>query len=220
MIKSTFSSPVKNIFIFLLITIFSLKAVAEQNTKEFKRTLVVYFSQPEKTDLQDTDGFSGASVLVKNNQVLGSTQYIAQIIQQQTRGDLFRIETVNPYPLDHEPLIRYAEKEQQNNDRPVLKAKVDNLTDYDTVFIGYPNWWYKMPMVLYSFLEQHDLKGKTIIPFTTHGGSRFSDSIQEITRLQPQAKVITDGLAISRGDVADDDTVSEVTDWLNDLPVN
>ncbi len=158
-------------------------------------------------------------MLVKNNQVLGSTQYIAQIIQQQTKGDLFRIETVNTYPSQHEPLIRYAEKEQQDNVRPVLKAKIENLADYDTVYIGYPIWWYKMPMVLYSFLEQHDLSGKTLIPFTTHGGSRFSDSIREITRLQPRAQVITKGLAISRSDIADDDTKADVIDWLNDLPV-
>lgn len=198
---------------------FSFNAVAEQAQSNNKKALIVYFSQPENIDLKDTDGFSGASVLVKNNQVLGSTQYIAQIIQQQTQGDLFRIETVNTYPSQHEPLIRYAEKEQQDNVRPVLKAKIENLADYDTVYIGYPIWWYKMPMVLYSFLEQHDLSGKTLIPFTTHGGSRFSDSIREITRLQPRAQVITKGLAISRSDIADDDTEADVIDWLNDLPV-
>ena len=217
---SRYLSVIKNIFLFLTAIVFSFNAVAEQAQSNKKKTLIVYFTQPENIDLQDTDGFSGASVLVKNNQVLGSTQYISQIIQQQTKGDLFRIETVNAYPLEHEPLIRYAEKEQQDNVHPVLKAKVENLADYDTVYIGYPIWWYKMPMVLYSFLEQHDLSGKTLIPFTTHGGSRFSGSIQEIARLQPHAQVVSNGLAISRGDIADDDTEADVIDWLNDLPVS
>lgn len=215
---SLYRSFTKNIFIFLMIAVSSLNAGAEPVDKNAQRTLIVYFSQPEDVTPDDVDGASGASVLQKNGKVSGSTQYIAQIIQQQTGGELFRIETVNTYPLQHEPLIRYAEKEQQDNARPVLKAKIENLADYDTVFIGYPIWWYKMPMVLYSFLEQHDLSGKTVIPFTTHGGSRFSDSISEIKRLQPNARLITQGLAISRDDIADDDTVTDVTDWINELP--
>ena len=215
---SLFRSFTKNIFVFLMVTVCSLNAGAEQVDKKVQRTLIVYFSQPEDISSDDVDGASGASVLQKNNKVLGSTQYIAQIIQQQTGGKLFRIETIKAYPLQHEPLIRYAEKEQQDNIRPALKENVKNIADYDTVFVGYPIWWYKMPMALYSFLEQNDLSGKTVIPFTTHGGSRFSDSIREITRLQPNAKVITDGLAISRDDIADDDTVTDVVDWLNDLP--
>lgn len=215
---SLYRSFTKNIFIFLMIAVSSLNAGAAPVDKNAQRTLIVYFSQPEDVTPDDVDGASGASVLQKNGKVSGSTQYIAQIIQQQTGGELFRIETVNTYPLQHEPLIRYAEKEQQDNARPVLKAKIENLADYDTVFIGYPIWWYKMPMVLYSFLEQHDLSGKTIIPFTTHGGSRFSDSISEIKRLQPNARLITQGLAISRDDIADDDTVTDVTDWINELP--
>lgn len=215
---SLYRSFTKNIFIFLMMAVSSLNAGAEPVDKNAQRTLIVYFSQPEDVTPDDVDGASGASVLQKNGKVSGSTQYIAQIIQQQTGGELFRIETVNNYPLQHEPLIRYAEKEQQDNARPVLKAKIENLADYDTVFIGYPIWWYKIPMVLYSFLEQHDLSGKTVIPFTTHGGSRFSDSISEIKRLQPNARLITQGLAISRDDIADDDTVTDVTDWINELP--
>jgi flavodoxin len=71
---------------------------------------------------------------------------------------------------------------------------------------------------MYSFFEQHDFSGKTLIPFTTHGGSRFSDSLREIKRLQPNAQLITQGLAISRDDVTDDDTPTEIINWLNTLP--
>ncbi|TKY80722.1 flavodoxin [Pectobacterium polonicum] len=205
------------LFVLLAISVNCLSATAAQ-PQVGKRILIVYFSQPEDVTLEGVDGVSGASVLQKNNERLGSTQYIAQIIQQQTGGELFRIETVTPYPVQHDSLLQYAEKEQKENARPVMKAKVQNLTDYDTVFIGYPIWWYKMSMVLYSFLEQHDLQGKTIIPFTTHGGSRFSDSLREIARLQPNSQLITEGLAISRNDVTDDETITDVINWLGKLP--
>ncbi|MBK5072661.1 flavodoxin [Budviciaceae bacterium CWB-B4] len=208
----------KKIFILLLaVTFSSLNAIAEPVNSHAQRTLIVYFSQPENVKLDGVDGISGASILQKNGQISGSTQYLAQIIQRHTGGELFRIETVTPYPTQHEPLLRYAEQEQRDNRYPELKTKIDNLADYDRVFIGYPIWWYKMPMPLYSFLQQHDLSGKTLIPFTSHGGSRFSDSLREIKRLQPDARLVTQGLAISRDDVADDGTVTRVGDWLNKL---
>ncbi|TQI79401.1 flavodoxin [Serratia fonticola] len=205
----------KKILFFLVIVLGSMTAI----TASAQRVLVVYFSQPEEVKLDGVDAVSGASVLLKNNEVLGSTQYVAQLIQQQTGGDIFRIETAKPYPQQHEPLLKYADQEMKNGDRPILKAPIANLADYDTVFVGYPIWWYKMPMAMYSLFEQHDFSGKTIVPFTTHGGSRFSDSLREIARLQPDARLIQPGLAISRGDVASVDTPSEVINWLNKLPL-
>jgi flavodoxin len=193
-------------------------AVAAPGNQPKSRTLVVYFSQPEDAQLDGVDAVSGASLLQKNNEILGSTQYVAQLIQKQTGGDLFRIETVTSYPRQHDALLQYAEQEQKNGVHPDMKTKIQNLSDYDTIFVGYPIWWYKMPMVLYSFFEQYDFSGKTIIPFTTHGGSRFADSLSEIQRLQPNATLITDGLAVSRGDVADDDTPGDVSKWLGALP--
>lgn len=192
-------------------------AIAAPAVKGGSRILVAYFSQPEEVRLNGVDGFSGASVLQKNNVMLGSTQYLAQIIQQETGADIFRIETVKPYPRQHQPLLDSAQQELKEGARPALKSTLPDLADYDTLFIGYPIWWYKMPMAMYSFFEQQDLSGKTVIPFTTHGGSRFSDSIREISRLQPQAKIISRGLAISRDDVADKQTPKEVVAWLNKL---
>lgn len=207
----------KIIILFLFVAFGSLNAMAEPVSNHAQRTLIVYFSQPEEVKLEGVDGVSGASILQKNNQILGSTQYLAQVIQRHTGGELFRIETVIAYPTQHEPLLRYAEQELRDNRHPELKAKIDNLADYDRIFIGYPIWWYKMPMPVYSFLQQHDLSGKTLIPFTSHGGSRFSDSLREIKRLQPDAQLITQGLAIARDDVTDDSTVTRVSDWLNQL---
>lgn len=181
------------------------------------KILIVFFSQPEQVALEGVDAISGASVLLKNHQMLGNTEYIAHLIQQQTQGQLFRIETSRPYPLDHDPLVEYADQELKQQARPALKTPLTDLERYDTVFIGYPIWWYKMPMPLYSFLEQYDLAGKRIIPFSTHGGSRFSGSIAEIARLQPHAKVVTDGLTLARNDVAREQTQAQVSRWLQQV---
>lgn len=206
----------RNIILMCLVSVLSFSAYSAP----VKKTLIVYFSQPENINLDGADGSSGASVLIRNNHRLGATQYIAQVIQQHTHGELFRIETAKPYPLEHEPLIRYAEQEQKNNVHPELKTKLENISEYDVIFIGYPNWWYNMPMAIYSFFEQNDFSGKTIIPFTTHGGSGFSSSITQIKNLQPNANVVSNGLAISREDVGDDDTEENVIEWLDDLSLS
>ncbi|MFZ1871770.1 MAG: flavodoxin [Chania sp.] len=208
----------KCLTLFLALAVSSLSVMAQAADSNARRILIVYFSQPEAVKLDGVDGVSGASILQKNGVILGSTQYVAQIIQKETGGDLFRIETVKPYPRQHEPLLKYAEQEVKDGVRPELKEKIPNLADYDQVFVGYPIWWYKMPMVMYSFFEQHDFSGKTLIPFTTHGGSRFSDSLREIKRLQPNAQLVTQGFAISRDDVTDDDTPTEILNWLRKLP--
>lgn len=171
--------------------------------------LIAYFSVPE-TD--GVDAVAGASRVVVDGEVLGNTQYIAQLIQQQTGGDLFRIETVQEYPGSHDPLLEFAYNERAEGARPELAAQMENLDSYDIIFLGYPNWNADLPMPLYTLLEQTDLSGKTIVPFTTHGGSGFSRTIQE---LQPNATVISDGLSISRNSVAQAE--GDVASWVSGL---
>lgn len=148
--------------------------------------LVAYFSVPE-TDGVDT--VSGASRVVVDGEVLGNTQYIAQLIHQETGGDLFRIETVQEYPGSHDALLDYAYNELTENARPELASQIENPDSYDVIFLGYPNWNSDLPMPLYSFLEEYDFSGKTIIPFTTHGGSGLSRTVQTIKELQPDVTV-------------------------------
>jgi flavodoxin len=212
------TSLIKPLMLLLVIVFSSLSMMAEATDNHARRILIAYFSNPEDVRLEGVDGYSGASILQKNGVIMGSNQYVAQIIQKQTGGDLFRIETVKPYPSQHDPLLKYAQQEMKDGVRPELKGKIVNLADYDQIYVGYPIWWYKMPMVMYSFFEQHDFSGKMVIPFTVHGGSRFSDSLREIKRLQPNAQLISRGLAISRDDVMDDDTPTEIIHWLNTLP--
>lgn len=172
--------------------------------------LIAYFTVPE-TD--DVDTVSSASRVATDNGVVGNTQFIAQAIQQAVDGDLFAIETVQQYPGTHDELLDFAYNELRENARPELASQIENLDDYDTIFLGYPNWNSDLPMPLYTFLESYDFSGKTIIPFVTHGGSGFSRTVSTIQELQPEAAVIEDGLSISRGDVAD--AAQQAMEWAS-----
>ena len=195
----------------------SSNAVTEavQNNTDNENILIAYFSVPENVDTDGIDANSGASIVVKNKDVLGNMQYMAMIIQDAIGGELFRIETTEEYPLEHETLVNQAKEEQNEEVRPELATHIENVEQYDIIFLGYPNWWGDMPQPLYTFLEEYDFSGKTIIPFNSHGGSGFSNTIEEIKKLQPNATVRDVGLSISRNDVAD--SAQEITDWAKGL---
>ncbi|MBS5726046.1 MAG: flavodoxin [Clostridiales bacterium] len=176
--------------------------------------LIAYFSVPE-TD--GVDAVSGASRVVVDGEVLGNNQYVAQLIQQEVGGDLFRIETVQEYPGTHDALLEFAYNELSEDARPELATQIENLDSYDVIFLGYPNWNADLPMPLYTFLETYDFSGKTIIPFTVHGGSGFSRTIQTIAELQPNAAVVGDGLSISRNSVSD--AQNDVREWVAGLNI-
>ncbi|MGM9795122.1 MAG: flavodoxin [Candidatus Aphodosoma sp.] len=186
-----------------------VKKVADAKSK---KTLVIYFSVPE-TD--DVDASSAASRMVSAGKVMGNTQYIATIIKEAVNGaDIFEIKTVHSYPASHKALIDVAKEETDSKARPKLTNHIKNIKDYNVVFIGFPNWWYDMPMPLYTFFEEYDFSGKTIIPFCTHGGSRFSDAINTIRNLEKGATVI-EGIAIPREQVAR--SKEEVLTWLKQI---
>ena len=195
----------------------SSNAVTEavQNNTDNENILIAYFSVLENVDTDGIDANSGASIVVKNKDVLGNMQYMAMTIQEAIGGELFRIETKEKYPLEHETLVNQAKEEQNEEVRPELATHIENVEQYDMIFLGYPNWWGDMPQPLYTFLEEYDFSGKTIIPFNSHGGSGFSNTIEEIKKLQPNATVRDDGLSISRNDVADSE--QEITDWAKGL---
>ncbi|MFD8971408.1 flavodoxin [Streptomyces sp. NPDC059593] len=108
-----------------------------------------------------------------------------------------------------------ADEQLNARARPRLKQTVRNLAEYDTVFIGYPIWWYDMPMPLHTFLEGHDFKGKNVIPFSTHGGSRLAGTVDSIVTAMPGATVVGDAFTISRDDM--DDATAQVTEWIAGL---
>ncbi|ATB70194.1 hypothetical protein SJPD1_2095 [Sulfurospirillum diekertiae] len=146
----------------------------------------------------------------------GNTRVIAKEIQAQTGGDLYEIKTVNIYPEDYDSVVDVAKKEQKTNFRPQLTATLTNLNDYDLFFIGYPNWWGTLPMALFTFFEENNFAGKTLIPFSTHEGSYFGNSLSDLKALNPKATFLK-GLAIRGRSVQSDNTKKEITSWLNEL---
>ena len=205
-------------------TVSQTETVVEEDTSDTNDTitndseskiLIAYFSLPENADTSGVDAVAGASIVLNNEKVLGNTEYMAYAIQEAVGGDLFRIETVQQYPLEHEPLVEMADEEQNGNARPELLNRVENMEQYDTIFLGYPNWWGDMPMPLYTFLEEYDLSGKTIIPFSSHGGSGFSRTESTIAQMQPNASVSENGLTVSRNDVAD--SYEDVFQWAENI---
>lgn len=180
-----------------------------------KKMLVVYFSMPETDDPRGMTRDEANSVVVVDGKVLGNTQYVAQLIQERTGADIFRILPQNPYPTAHDALVGQAKEEQRQKARPAISGAVAGMAQYDVVFLGYPNWWADMPMIVYTFLESYDLSGKTVIPFCTHGGSGFSRTIQTIAAKQPGANVMQDGYALSRSRM--EEASAGVTEWLEEL---
>mgnify|MGYP000601041459 FL=1 len=174
--------------------------------------LIAYFTVPE-TD--GVDAVASASRVVTADGLLGNTQFIATEIQKNLGGELFAIETEQEYPGTHDKLLDFAYNEKSDNARPKLATHIDNLDDYDYIFVGYPNWNADLPMPLYSFFEEYDFSGKTIIPFVTHGGSGFSGTINTIKKLEPDATVIESGLSISRNNVSK--AQSDIKQWTDSL---
>jgi flavodoxin len=155
-------------------------------------------------------------ILVADFSWSGNTRTIAEQIQKTTGNDLFEIKTATPYTTDYDAVVDQAQLEQRNNARPALAARVSDMDSYDTIFIGYPNWWGTLPMALFTFLESYDFSGKTIIPFCTHEGSGLGRSVGDIKKLCPQSTV-RDGLAIRGGSVKS--AGNNVTAWLRGLGI-
>jgi len=133
-----------------------------EKKSENKRVLVAFFSR--------TGENYGVGNITK-----GNTHIVAEMIAQQTGGELFEIKPEKPYPDQYEPCTEVAKEEKEANARPAIKAD-KAIDDYDTIFIGYPIWWGDAPMPVYTWIEKHDWQGKTVIPFCTHEGSGLGDT--------------------------------------------
>lgn len=178
-----------------------------EKTTETKNILIAYFSRADEN--------YGVGEIEK-----GNTEIVAEMIADQTEGELFHIETVTPYPEDYDECTDIAKTEQNENARPDISGSVENMEDYDIIFLGYPNWWGDMPMAVYTFLESYDFDGKTIIPFCTHAGSGLSRTVESIADTCSGATVL-DGFSIE-GTTAQKDrekTLTEVNEWLSKIDV-
>ena len=180
------------------------ESVAENDSKPSGKILVAYFSRAD-------DNYN-VGVIEK-----GNTKILAEMIAAETGADIFEIKPAKNYPTDYKECTEVAKAEKEENARPEIVGKVENFSDYDTIFLGYPIWWGDMPMAVYTFLEQENFTGKKIIPFCTHEGSGLGGTEKFISD-KTKAEVLS-GLAI-RGSIAQNDkdkTKSEVDAWLKNL---
>lgn len=195
----------------IMVAIFGIFTYLNNNQNESQDTNETV-SNESKTDDINIENMGNTLILYFS--MSGNTETVANYIHEEIGGDIVKLETVQTYPEDYDELVDYAREEQRDNTRPELETTIENIEQYDTIFLGYPNWWGDMPMPIYSFLDQYDLSNKTIAPFITHGGSGLSGTSANIANEEPDA-VVTEGLAINGDDV--DDCQDEVNEWLNEL---
>ncbi len=172
-------------------------------------------AEPESGEESPSDG-EGQKELVVYFSWSGNTENVANSIAAQTGADIFKIVPAEPYIDDYDELLDIATKEKQDGARPEIADTIENFEQYDVVYVGYPNWWSDMPMILYTFFDSYDLSGKTIAPFCTSGGSGLSGTVNSIKELEPEAEVL-DGLHI--GDSASSDPDSAVEEWMGNLGI-
>lgn len=167
------------------------------------KILVVYFSR------------AGENYNVGEVEV-GNTELLAKEIVRKTGADEFKIVPVNPYPENYQEAIDKATAERNAQARPEYVGDID-LSNYDTIFFGYPIWWGDMPMIVYNFLEKHDFSGKTVIPFNTHEGSGNAGTYSIIKSKIPNANVVGDGFNISGSTARTENGLRELNNWLDKL---
>ena len=193
-------------FLFALIAVFGIVfAFGETVTHAQGKILVAYFS---RTGEEHSLG----------NLTKGNTAKVAEIIAKKLDADIFEIKPAKPYPVNYNECTKIASREKAVKSRPAFVGKVENFSDYDTIFLGYPIWWGDAPMIVYTFLESYDFGGKNIVPFCTHGGSGLSSTDQQITLVCPNAKILQ-GFEI-RGTTAQKnsaETETKISAWLQKI---
>lgn len=166
-----------------------------------KKALIIYYSR--RGENYTDHGIQDLKI--------GNTEVIAKMIQEITNGDIFEIETVEQYPLNYRECTEVAQRELRENARPKLKRYLENIDDYEVIYVGFPNWWGTMPMPVFSQLEKLDFTGKIVKPFCTNEGSGMGNSENDLKRICKGA-IIEKGLAI-RGSTVNS-AKSKVEAWI------
>ena len=190
-------------------------AVPEESTPAPESTAPTESAQPEE-EASQPETEAGSTSLVVYFSWSGNTESVANEIQAQTGADIFEIVPAQPYTDDYDALLDIAQEEQANGARPAIAETVENFEQYDTVYFGFPNWWGDMPMPVYTFLENHNWSGKTIIPFCTHEGSGLSGTEKHIA-MTCKGATVGKGLAL-RGATAQnkrEQAKETVNTWLD-----
>ena len=186
------------------------ETAAENESSAGNSNLILYFSAD---NTKDVDAVSSATPMADG---MASVEWIANIIHDNVGGELIPIIPSEDYPLEYEALADYAKKERDNGGRPAFENLSIDPASYDVVFVGYPIWWYEIPMIMDTLFDTYDFSGVTIVPFNTHAGSRDSGTYGDIKELEPNATVL-DGLAVRGEDVGKDSAKTSVEEWLRGL---
>lgn len=177
---------------------------------ETQKILVAYFSWAENAVQDDIDAMTSASVRAP-----GNVAQLAAWAAEETGGDLFTIQVAEPYPADWDGCLTRANEEKADDIHPELSQILDNIDVYDTVFLGYPNWWYSCPMAIHSFLDTHDLSGKQVYLFCSHGTGGLASSVKDITADIPDAIISEDVFHVYQDDTAS--AKEDLITWLKGL---
>lgn len=181
------------------------------------KILIAYFSRWGNTDYpSDVDASTGASIQIRNGNKQGTTQIMAEYIQTAVGGDIHLIETSSRYPVSFDDVRDLNHSEMASNYLPPLKNKVDNMDNYDIVFVGYPVWATDAPQAIKSFLSQYDMTGKTVVPFCTHDGYGAGRSYATVANAAP-GSTARDGLALLASDVPTAE--NRVKEWLERIGI-
>ena len=184
----------------------------EPSNAQESGVLVAYFSWADNAVIEGkVDAVASPSVTAP-----GNVQQLAQWVSERTGGDLFSIQVTEPYSSDWDACLERANQERAEDARPELTASVEQLERYDTVFLGYPNWWYGVPMALLSFLEENDLSDKQVYLFCSHGTGGLASSVEQIDEALPDSTALSENIF----DVYEEDASSSQQDilaWLEEL---
>ena len=178
---------------------------AQESTASDAKVLVAYFTRIGNTGdgfPEGVDAVTSASLQKTDDGLKGNAQMIAEWIADETGGDLFAVESEDLYPADYNATVDKAQEDQSAQTRPALTKQVEDMGQYEKVYLVFPNWWADLPMPVYSFLEEYDLAGKDVVVYVTHEGSGFSGTVDTVKDLEPEANV-SEGLSIRGGDVED-----------------
>lgn len=213
----------KLVSIFMVLTLLlSFAACSDNTNNESSSSAPQQSSNQNSTSSEESNSQNDSSApteTVSKSLVVyfswsGNTENVAKSIQSQTDSDIFEIVPSTPYSDDYDTVVDLAQEEQRSNARPAISGSIESIEQYDVIYVGFPNWWGDMPMILYTFFDTYDLSGKTVALFCTSGGSGLSNTVNEVKGLEPNATV-TDGLHIGSSSASNpDDAVSE---WLNNI---
>lgn len=213
----------KLVSIFMVLTLLlSFAACSDNKNNESSSSAPQQSSNQNSTSSEESNSQNDSSAptetdsksLVVYFSWSGNTENVAKSIQSQTDSDIFEIVPSTPYSDDYDTVVDLAQEEQRSNARPAISGSIESIEQYDVIYVGFPNWWGDMPMILYTFFDTYDLSGKTVALFCTSGGSGLSNTVNEVKGLEPNATV-TDGLHIGSSSASNpDDAVSE---WLNNI---